>query len=150
MKIKLIVSDDRYDEIKGFLMNHNIEIDDNADLVLSECNRFTNILSVKESNSDEIVLLPVSDIVFIETFGRAVVVHTNDHIYHATDRLYKICSLLDPEQFIRISNSVVIAKDKVQRITPSLFMKFILTMSDGTNVDVTRSYYYIFKEHFNI
>ena len=71
-------------------------------------------------------------------------------IYHATDRLYKICSLLDPEQFIRISNSVVIAKDKVQRIAPSLFMKFILTMSDGTNVDVTRSYYYIFKEHFNI
>ena len=94
MKIKLIVSDDRYDEIKGFLMNHNIEIDDNADLVLSECNRFINILSVKESNSDEIVLLPVSDIVFIETFGRAVVVHTNDHIYHATDRLYKILSLI--------------------------------------------------------
>ena len=29
-------------------------------------------------------------------------------------------------------------------------MKFILTLSDGRRVDVTRSYYYIFKDFFGI
>lgn len=29
-------------------------------------------------------------------------------------------------------------------------MKFILTMEDGKKVDVTRSYYYSFKEAFGI
>lgn len=150
MKVKLVVSDDRYEELKTLLISHNIEIDEDADLILYEQNRFINTLSVRDSVSNEIVMLPVGEIVFIETFGRAVVVHTNNHAYHAGDRLYKIYNLLDPERFLRISNSVVIARDKVQRITPSLFMKFTLTMSDGTNVDVTRSYYYIFKEYFNI
>ena len=58
--------------------------------------------------------------------------------------------MLDPDQFLRISNSVVIARNKVKSISPTLSMKFILTMQNGKKVDVTRSYYYIFKEYFGI
>ena len=71
-------------------------------------------------------------------------------LHGAMDRLYKIFNQLDPEKFLRISNSVVISRRSVVKITPTLSMKFILTMSDGKNVDVTRSYYYIFKENFGI
>ena len=80
----------------------------------------------------------------------SVEVHTRDKTYQAMDRLYKIVNLLDPNKFLRISNSVVINTDKVKKITSTLSMKFILTMSDGKSVDVTRSYYYIFKEYFDI
>jgi len=66
------------------------------------------------------------------------------------DRLYKIVNLLNPEKFLRISNSVVISKDKVKKISTTLSMKFILTMINGKKVDVTRSYYYIFKDSFGI
>lgn len=51
---------------------------------------------------------------------------------------------------MRISNSVVIAKDKVTSISPTFSMKFVLTMANGQKVDVTRSYYYLFKESFGI
>ena len=33
---------------------------------------------------------------------------------------------------------------------PALSAKFILTLTDGAQVDVTRSYYYIFKDFFEI
>ncbi len=150
MKVKLVVSKERYEEIKNMLTERGIDVDDNSDLVLSESNRFVDNLIVKDTISNERVVLPIEDITYIETFGHSVEVHIIGKTYQAMDRLYKIVNLLDPDKFLRISNSVVIAKSKVKKITPTLSMKFILTMADGKDVDVTRTYYYIFKEHFGI
>lgn len=150
MKVKLIVSTERYDEIKRALTERGIEIDDNADLVLSENNRFPDNLIVKDVAKNERVVLPVEDIVYIETYGHTVEVHTKEKTFQATDRLYKIVNQLDPDKFLRISNSVVISKSKVKQISTTLSMKFVLTMVNGKKVDVTRSYYYIFKDSFGI
>ncbi|MGP4039572.1 LytTR family DNA-binding domain-containing protein [Gracilibacillus sp. D59] len=150
MKIKLDISNERYDEIKSALEERGIEIDDTADLVLSQTNSFIDNLIVREKGTNARIILSVEDIVCIESFGHVVEVQTQEAIYQATDRLYRIVSLLDPTKFLRISNSVVIARNKVKRITPTLSTKFILTMTNGKSVDVTRSYYYIFKEYFGI
>lgn len=150
MKIRLAVSDARYDEIRRMLTERGIEIDDQADLVLSESGRFPDSLTVRDMMTNERVILSVADIVSIEAYGHSVEVHTRDRTYQATDRLYKLTALLDPDRFLRISNSVTIAVDQVKRIAPTLSMKFVLTMSDGKKVDVTRSYYHIFRERFDI
>ena len=150
MKIKLDVSHERYFELKALLENRGFEIDDEADLVLSERNHFIDALIVRNTASNERVFLPIKDIVYIETYGHTVEVHTDESSYQAFDRLYKIYGMLDPSSFLRISNSVVIAKAKVKQISTTLSMKFILTMSNGEKVDVTRSYYHIFKESFGI
>ena len=105
---------------------------------------------VRDTVTNERVVLSVDDISYIESFGHSIEVHTKDKTYQALDRLYKLANALDPDKFLRISHSVVIACDKVTKIAPTLSMKFILTMSNGRNVDVTRSYYYIFKEYFKI
>ena len=138
MKVKLIVSTERYDEIKRALTERGIEIDDNADLVLSENNRFPDNLIVKDVAKNERVVLPVEDIAYIETYGHTVEVHTKGETFQATDRLYKIVNQLDPEKFLRISNSVVISKSKVKQISTTLSMKFVLTMVNGKKVDVNR------------
>jgi len=150
LKIKLAVSNEHFEEIRKKLIECGIEIDDNADFVLYENSNFLEYLIVRDTITNERVVLPVEDIAYIETFGHLVEVHTKSHTYQAMDRLYKIFNQLDPEKFLRISNSVVISRRSVVKITPTLSMKFILTMSDGKNVDVTRSYYYIFKENFGI
>lgn len=150
MKVKLALSKERYGEIKEILINHGIEIDDDAELVLSENNRFLDNLIVKDIKNNERVILSVDDIVYIEAFGHNVEVHTKDNTYQSTDRLYKIMNQLNPDKFLRISNSVVIQKDKVKRISSTLSMKFILTMINDKKVDVTRSYYHIFKDSFGI
>lgn len=150
MKVKLLVSHEKYEPIKKILVESGIEIDDNAELILCENNRFTDTLVVKNPHNSEKLLLSVNDIVSIESFGHTIEVYTENNTYLASERLYQIVNLLNPDCFLRISNSVIIAKNKVRKITPKLSMKFILTMNNGRNVDVTRSYYYIFKEHFGI
>lgn len=150
MKIKLSISDEHYQEIKTTLIEHGIEIDENADFILSEVNRFVDNLVVKDTKTNEFIYLSTSHIVSIESFGHIVAVYTQDQSYQITERLYKIVSQLDPDKFLRISNSVIIARDKIKKITPTLSMKFILTMSNNRNVDVTRSYYYIFKDFLGI
>ena len=64
--------------------------------------------------------------------------------------MYQLETLLDPQEFLRVSKSVIISKKHIKRIRPSLSQKFILTLTDGTLVDVTRSYYNDFKRFFNI
>lgn len=150
MKVKLLVSHEKYEGIKKVLTEAGIEIDDNAELILCENNHFTDTLVVKAPHSNEKILLSVNDIISIESFGHTVEVYTENNTYIALERLYQIVNILNPDCFLRISNSVIIAKNKVRRISPKLSMKFILTMNNGRNVDVTRSYYYIFKDYFGI
>lgn len=150
MKIKLAVSKQRYKEVETALVQCGIEIDDNAEFTLSESNPYPDRLPVKDTISEERFFLPVDDIVLIEAFGHTIEVQTQYNYYQSFDRLYKILDMLDPDKFLRISNSVIIAKDKIKSIAPTLSMKFILTMQNGKKVDVTRNYYYIFKESFGI
>lgn len=150
MKIKLAVSKQRYTEVESILTQSGFEIDDNADFTLSENNRYPDRLLVRNSLSVDRVFLSVDEIVLIEAFGHNIEVHTQDKTYQATDRLYKILDALDPDEFLRISNSVIVARKRIKSISPTLSMKFTLTMQNGRKVDVTRSYYYIFKEYFGI
>ena len=150
MKIKLSISQARYEEIKAALLEHGIEIDENADLVLSERNRYIDNLIVKDTKATKQVCLSVSEIISIESFGHSIEVFTQYTSYQMKERLYKIEASLNPDNFLRVSNSVIIAKDKIKKISPTLFMKFILTMNDGRDIVVTRSYYYIFKESLGI
>lgn len=150
MKVKLAVSKQRYKEVENTLLQSGLEIDDDADFTLSENNRYIDRLLVRDTVSDERVFLLVEDIILIEAFGHTLEVHSQSKSYQLSERLYKVLDMLDPDQFLRISNSVVIARNKVKSISPTLSMKFILTMQNGKKVDVTRSYYYIFKEYFGI
>ena len=150
MKVRLAVRQERCEEVRATLAGCGIEIDAGADLVLSEADGFPDTLLVRDPADGEWVVLPVREIISIETFGHSVEVHAQGKTYQSQDRLYRLAALLDPERFLRISNSVVVARDQVRRIKPALSMKFILTLSDGRRVDVTRSYYYIFKDFFGI
>ncbi len=150
MKVRLAVSKENYEKIKSELTELGIEIDDSSELMISESNRFVDTIIVKDRISSGHTVLSSEDIVYIESFGRSIEVHTQDNTYQASDRLYKIYSMLDPGKFLRISNSVIIAKNKVKMISPTLTRKFILTMANGRTVDVTRSYYYLVKESFGI
>ena len=150
MEIKLAVSNERYEEIKNALLDRGITVSDSAELVLYEAGRYTDNLIVKGHEDSARYVVPASEIIIIESFGHTVEVHTKSGTYRSCDRLYQLANLLDPDKFLRISNSVIIAKDKVKQITPSLSMKFSLTMVNGKRVDVTRGYYYIFKEAFGI
>lgn len=149
MKIKLAVSDESYEEIRDFLLEKGIEIDDDSKLLLTETDKYSSYLAVTQP-PDKRLHIKTSEIIYIESFGHNVEVHTPGETYKTKDRLYQLCTLLNPKEFLRVSNSVIISKSKVKKIIPAFSMKFTLIMENDERIDVTRTYYNIFKEFFGI
>lgn len=150
MKIQLSVSEKYYKEIEERLLKAEFEIDENGPFLLSEKEQFASILLLKDDKGEK-VRIYTAQITFIESFGHTVMVHTeHGESYLAAERLYQLEALLDDSKFIRVSNCAIVAKDKIKKIRPALSMKFVLTMTDGALVDVTRSYYSSFKKFLGI
>lgn len=149
MKIRISVSRNNYDAVKEQLESHGIEVSDDSEYLLTELSDYPDFLSVR-SEKKERMSLAVKEVVFIEAFGKDIEVHTVRETYLAQDRMYQLELLLDPKEFLRVSKSVIISRRHVKKIRPTLSMKFILTMTDGTLVDVTRSYYNDFRTFFSI
>jgi DNA-binding LytR/AlgR family response regulator len=148
VKIKLIVSDEKYTQIATELIKNGHEIDDDADFILSERNVHLKYLIGK--SGDEIFRLDVTKISHIESFSHDVIAHCDGGEYKISERLRRLEETLDPKEFLRISNSVIVSVSHIKSIKPALSQKFVLTMTDGSKVDVTRSYYYIFKDFIGI
>lgn len=148
MKIKLEVSEERFKEVERELLAMGFVIADDAQYILTEKNRYSEYISCK--NQDISCHVPVSEIVFIESMGHDIFVHTVNESYKCSERLWQLEKSLNPTHFIRISNSVIVAREHIKGIKTALSQKFIITLSNGTKVDVTRSYYYIFKSKFGI
>ena len=149
-KVKLLVKQARYQQLEKELISLGFTIDEDAELIITERELFVDHLIVKETESKQRVNILTDDIVVIESYGHDVLIHTKDQKFKTDERLYQLERMLDPRQFLRISNSVIIALNRIRRINPTLSSKFILTMSNGLTVDVTRSYYGIFKDHLGI
>lgn len=150
MKIRINVSDECYAKLKKKLLDAGFQEDDEADLIITEKDRFSSFIAVKNQNGEK-VRLKTDEIIFIESFGHNVVVHGSEgKSYYAVDRLYQLTAILDNTKFLRVSNCAIISKAHVKKIKPSISMKFILIMSDGSLVDVTRSYYNSFRKFFGI
>ncbi|MBR1731739.1 MAG: LytTR family transcriptional regulator [Ruminococcus sp.] len=148
MKIKLTVSRERYAELEAQLEALGIEIDNSSDLVLSEENRYTDFIMGRKDGAFSPV--PADDIIFIETFGNEVVMHTLENTYNISERLIRLEGLLNPHDFLRVSNSVIVAVKFIRKIRPTFSSKYILTLKDGSTVDVTRSYFTRFKDFFGL
>ena len=148
MKIKLIASEENYEKLAQELSSMGVELSDSADLVLTEQNVVISHLIGKKG--DEIYRINVSDISHIESFAHDVIAYTDKDSFKINERLKTLTTILDPSSFIRISNSVIISVDHIKSIKPAFTQKFIVTMKNGARVDVTRSYYYIFKEFIGI
>lgn len=148
LKIKLLVSAKRYAAICDELEKSGHQIDDNADLILSEKKAYPDFLMAKLDG--QMRRLDLAQVTHIESLGHDIFAHYQGQSYKLNDRLFHLAELLNPEDFLRISHSVIVNVHHIVFIKPALSAKFLLTLDDGNKVDVTRSYYYLFKEYFNI
>lgn len=148
MKVKLIAGEGHYAEIAAFLTAHGFELDDSADLILTEKNTYVSYLIGRQG--EEIFRLKTAEISHIESFSHDIIAHCGGAEYRLSDPLRRLEQMLDPQEFQRVSNSVIVAANHIKSIRPALTQKFILTMSDGSRVDVTRTFYYIFREWIGI
>ncbi|MBQ9886753.1 MAG: LytTR family transcriptional regulator [Lachnospiraceae bacterium] len=148
MRIKLRLNRALQESVKNELIERGIEISEDAGLILTEEGYNSGKISCKDK--DGIVIVEMSEIYYVESMGHDVFVHTKENTYKTDLRLYRIEQELPENKFLRISNSVIIKSDVIKKIRPGLSSKFYLTLKNGDNVDVTRTYYYKFKEFYGI
>ena len=147
MKVQVSVSEDKTAYITDCLTEHGIEISDDAEYLITEASRYAAFLPVRNEKKEHLRLAP-DEVLYIEAFGKDIEIHTDQETYFSLNRMYELETLLDPQEFLRISKSVIISRKHVKKIRPSLSMKYVLTMTDGTLIDVTRSYYGDFRRFF--
>lgn len=145
VKVRLIVPSELRDEVENQLQNSDIEITDvDFDYTLSY-NHFSldKFVGLKGS---EIFILKQQDILYFESQNNEVYCHTISDIYLVKYRIYELASYLAEDEFMRISHSHIVHLEHINSIIPTMNRKFILRLSNDEKIDVTRSYYYHFKE----
>lgn len=148
MQIKLRLNKSTKESIIGELQEKDIEVTEESKLILTEEDYIGD--SIECRDGEGIFFVNTESICYIESIGHDVYLNTNDKKYKTRYRIYQLEKLLPSDRFIRISNSVIIKKNSIRHIKPALSCKFYLTLTNGAVVDVTRTYYYKFKEFYGI
>ncbi len=148
VKIRVIADAAQRAEIEAWLREKGVDTGDDGELLLTCPGAWADRLMGRDGGN--LVPIPTAALIGVESCGHEVTARTADGVFRLQERLVQLERMLDPEKFMRVSSSAIIARDRVRRITPTLFQKFILTMEGGWTVDVTRSYYQIFRDAFGI
>lgn len=148
MKIRIVAREESKKKYEEMLLKAGFEISSNASLSLIEDDIIVDGLMGK--NNGRFSFIKADDITCIESFGHEKLLHTLVDSFQIKERLYELELILDPNKFIRVNKSTIVNYDMISYIKPAFSMKFLLIMKNYTKVEVTRSYYYKFKEFTGI
>ena len=98
--------------------------------------KYLNRMSVKAG--DKIVLIPVRDIVWVQSHGNLLRLHLQNTSYEHRMTIRDICSRLDPERFIRVHRSAIVNLDHVVEFEFPRSGKAFVHLRDGKALPVSR------------
>ena len=130
MKIKIDDSIPNIEEIKSMLVSAGFVVSEDASLIVTSSETPIYIRVINKRN--DIISLPVKEIVSIESLGKDNYVYTMNDEYIVRDTLENL------------------EKNSIKRIGPSIQMKYKIILINGRVSYVTRNYYYSFKEYFGL
>jgi two-component system LytT family response regulator len=95
-------------------------------------------LAVRESG--RIGLLPVDRIQWVESADNYVRVHTADSSCHVRMTLKELENRLDPQRFVRVHRSALVAIDRIHHLEPWSHGDYRIVLHDGTRLMASRTY----------
>lgn len=90
--------------------------------------------------NDEIHLLDISRVIYIEAIDRKCFVYTAEDIYESELKLYELEQQLEEYGFFRVSKSVLIHLHNVQSLKADINRRIRITMSNGEQIIASRQY----------
>jgi two-component system, LytTR family, response regulator LytT len=145
VNIKIICKKENYDQYAKMLELAGFTINEDADLIFREQN--FNQESIVGRYNQNYEIIPYQEILYVESFGHDILLHTQTKEYGIKEKLFEIEGLFEDRGFIRVNKSTVVNKHQIKEIRPKFNMKFQLLMKNGKEIDVTRSYYNKFREY---
>lgn len=149
MKVKIYCQTDKKDVIKTMLQNGGFEISEQGEYEFIETNfHFQTLVGI--DNEKNQCFIELSDVLYIDSSGRDIVIHTEEGIFRINETLENLERKLPPNDFSRISKSTIVRRTAIKKISPSFQMRFKVTIKNNDVIYVTRSYYHNFVNFINI
>ena len=106
--------------------------------ILATLRMMNHQLTAKRDN--EIYLLDVAQIIYIESVDRRCFIYTSDEMYESEFRLYELEQQLEEYGFFRVSKSFLIHLQNIQSLKADINRKIRVTMSNGEQIIASRQY----------
>lgn len=90
--------------------------------------------------NDEIYLLDIADVIYIESVDRTCFIYTADEIYESDFRLYELEQQLEEYGFVHVRKSFLIHLQKIHSLKADINRKIRITMSNGEQIMASRQY----------
>lgn len=90
--------------------------------------------------------IKTQDVVWIEAQGDFVKVHLTGQAQLVRETLQAIEQKLEPRKFVRIHRSFIVNLEHVRKVTPALYGDYVVLMSDGAKLRLSRNYRGKFKD----
>lgn len=87
-----------------------------------------------------IVILPTTEIDWIEAASNYVRIHAAGHDYLLRETMTVLESKLDPAQFVRIHRSTIARIDRIRELEPLFHGDYVVILSDGSRLTSSRGY----------
>lgn len=100
---------------------------------------YPNRLEVKSRGST--VFIPVDEIDWVNAADNYLELHAGRETYLMRETLGQLEESLDPSRFVRVHRSHLVNVDRVKEMKPVFNKDQVLTLRDGTQVTVSRTYY---------
>lgn len=121
--------------LQRFINQQHEETKPQIQQLRSYLNRSLKRLPVQ--HKQDILLLPLQEICWIEASDQLVYVHTGTDSYRTDYSLDELTDLL-PDTFYRIHRSTIANLHKVEKMSPWFNNSFRLVLTDGSELDVAR------------
>ena len=100
--------------------------------------RYAEILPIRDDS--DTVRLNVSTIDWIDAAGDYMCVHAEGKTYVLRETMKSLAAILDPKVFQRVHRSTIVNVRRVRRLRPHTNGEYFLTLEDGQEIKLSRSY----------
>lgn len=135
MKIEIDI-DEKYSDVEVDIKTPRLTQD--IEKLISLMRMIDMQIAVKKD--DEIYLLDIEKILYIETVERNTFVYTEDATYESDLKLYEMEQELLEKSFSRISRQSIINLKKVKSLKADINRKIRVTLVNGEQIIVSRTY----------
>jgi two-component system LytT family response regulator len=99
---------------------------------------YADILAIKDGS--EVTRVPVAEIQWIDAAGDYMCVHTNDGTHIMRKTMKELEEQLDPKQFVRVHRSAIVNIRYVVKLISHISGEYHVSLSNGEELRVSRSY----------
>lgn len=145
MKIEITV-DEKVADLKISVTCRQLTAD--VEKILATLRMMNHQLTAKKD--DEIHLLDVAQIIYIESVDRKCFIYTSDEMYESEFRLYELEQRLEEYGFFRVSKSFLIHLQNIQSLKADINRKIRVTMSNGEQIIASRQYADALKKRLGV